>query len=446
MTSNVDYRSNYFEHPTLTKIHGEPTYDTLQRLHNELKSNASSVPLTLGGGLHGHLGLVLSPARYAIVSNIPYVRPPPPGMLIIPPNATNQVAMVYRDNHNEHVRIFREVTAVEKALIQQVVAAVDHTYLQPLRNRESQSITMPIYDVIDFLFRVYGKINSRQVATKQEELRQQVYDPATPIDTVFNAINDLADYAARGRVPYTQQQIVNFGYDILNNTGKFGHYLREWNRKPPNEQTWTNFQNFFRSAREELKDTSNLRADETPYHANIVQEIIDGIRNEINHSNSIPDSNMSQHGYNIQDLYANQANSIAPSIDPTIASLQSEMSALRTTLSQMQQVMQSSLQPQNLFAQPAMHQPPVSVITGNNSLSSNTPSPRTTPTPPTPTPPERKKERIWQYCWTHGCQLSHGSPTCKFKAQDHKDDATFDNMMGGSKKGLMKYKKQNTNA
>lgn len=248
MIENIDYRSTYFEHPALTKIHGEPTYDTLQRLHNELKSNASSVPSTLGGGSHGHLGLVVSSARYVLITNIPYIRPPPPGMRILPPNVTDQVAMIYRENHAEYVRIFHEVTAVEKALIQQIVAAVDHTYLQTLCSRESQSITIPVYEVIEFLFRVYGKIISRQVATKQEELRPQVYDPASPIDTMFNGIKDLAEYTARGHVPYTQQQIINFGYDMLNNTGKFGSYLREWSRKQPNEQTWTNFQTIFRLA------------------------------------------------------------------------------------------------------------------------------------------------------------------------------------------------------
>ena len=40
------------------------------------------------------------------------------------------------------------------------------------------------------------------------------------------------------------------------------------------------------------------------------------------------------------------------------------------------------------------------------------------------------------YCWTHGLgkNRNHTSPTCKNKAEGHKDEATADNMMGGNNK------------
>ena len=46
----VDYISTYFENPTLSRIHGEPTYNTLRKMKNELMRNAASVPTDLGGG------------------------------------------------------------------------------------------------------------------------------------------------------------------------------------------------------------------------------------------------------------------------------------------------------------------------------------------------------------------------------------------------------------
>ena len=60
-TSSVNYKDSYFEHPVLTAIYGEPTYETLHHLKNEHKANASSLPTTLGGGNHGYLIMILTP-------------------------------------------------------------------------------------------------------------------------------------------------------------------------------------------------------------------------------------------------------------------------------------------------------------------------------------------------------------------------------------------------
>jgi hypothetical protein len=46
----------YFQHKVLTRVHGQPTYESLKTLTTEIKANAASVPSTLGGSLYGHLG------------------------------------------------------------------------------------------------------------------------------------------------------------------------------------------------------------------------------------------------------------------------------------------------------------------------------------------------------------------------------------------------------
>ena len=57
-----------FPKPDLTPILDVPTYDNVHLLIQELKANASSIHSNfLGGGAHGHLGLVLSPPeKYAL--------------------------------------------------------------------------------------------------------------------------------------------------------------------------------------------------------------------------------------------------------------------------------------------------------------------------------------------------------------------------------------------
>ena len=71
-----DYKNQFFQHPELTRIQGEPNTQGLITLQNEVKTNAMAVHTTLGGGQHGHMGLVLNPAEYAAIpNNQPYQRP-----------------------------------------------------------------------------------------------------------------------------------------------------------------------------------------------------------------------------------------------------------------------------------------------------------------------------------------------------------------------------------
>ena len=71
-TSFIDYRNTAFEIANLTKIHGEPTFESIRKLQREININAQCVHSELGGGAHGHLGLVLTPQENALHSNVAY--------------------------------------------------------------------------------------------------------------------------------------------------------------------------------------------------------------------------------------------------------------------------------------------------------------------------------------------------------------------------------------
>ena len=63
---------------------GIPTYETLNILHNEIKSNATAVHSNLGGGQHGYLGLVAIPTACALLTNDPFFCQVHPRNPIIP--------------------------------------------------------------------------------------------------------------------------------------------------------------------------------------------------------------------------------------------------------------------------------------------------------------------------------------------------------------------------
>ena len=101
MTSLIDYQKTHFMYADLTPITGKPNYESLKLLKDKLKANATSVPLDLGGGLNGHLFVILSTPEFAIVSPVPFVRPGHPGPLVISTGTAHYMQGELRELHKE---------------------------------------------------------------------------------------------------------------------------------------------------------------------------------------------------------------------------------------------------------------------------------------------------------------------------------------------------------
>jgi hypothetical protein len=64
---------------SVTKIHGPPTSQDLTLLEKELIAILASIPMTLGGGDHGHAGIIMDPSRYLLTTGVIFENPPNPG-------------------------------------------------------------------------------------------------------------------------------------------------------------------------------------------------------------------------------------------------------------------------------------------------------------------------------------------------------------------------------
>jgi len=61
---------------TATKIHGQPTDHDVMLLEKELIAIATTIPATLGGGNHGHTGLIVKQAKYLTMTGRTAFAPP----------------------------------------------------------------------------------------------------------------------------------------------------------------------------------------------------------------------------------------------------------------------------------------------------------------------------------------------------------------------------------
>jgi hypothetical protein len=65
----------------VTKIHGQPTSHDLTILEKEIIATLANIPTSLGGGNHGHVGVIMNPMEYNTMSGgMDFVYPVNPGI------------------------------------------------------------------------------------------------------------------------------------------------------------------------------------------------------------------------------------------------------------------------------------------------------------------------------------------------------------------------------
>ena len=148
-----------FIHHQLQPIVGQPCYDSLRILKEQVNDNAGTVLSTGGNGLTGCLRVVLTPAEYAVVSATPFAVPAHPGAApVFPDPSTAAKREDIRFEHNTDLKHFTEYNLTDAAIKAQIIAAVEPQYIAALRLPTTNFITCTSIDFLTYLFATYAVI------------------------------------------------------------------------------------------------------------------------------------------------------------------------------------------------------------------------------------------------------------------------------------------------
>ena len=129
--------SLFVPHPELTKLTtGDiPNAAFVRVISRELYANAGSIPTTLGGGQHGHIGILMPVAEYATLAGPlapPFVMPDRPAVPAYGTmNGANQAQA--RAVYERAIRDYETAVATRSLLKNQILEAVPKEYLESLR-------------------------------------------------------------------------------------------------------------------------------------------------------------------------------------------------------------------------------------------------------------------------------------------------------------------------
>jgi hypothetical protein len=117
---------------TATKIFGQPTANNLTQLEKELIAIAAAIPTNIGGGNHGHAGIIVDDAKYLTMTRgIQFITPinPVAYPTNIAGNTTNAVCSRKEAMHKTLVRVYEIYCGVEQALKDIILETVEKDYL-----------------------------------------------------------------------------------------------------------------------------------------------------------------------------------------------------------------------------------------------------------------------------------------------------------------------------
>ena len=224
------------------------------------------------------MGLTCQAEQYAEIPDTePYVRPENPGILEIEGGTAFEIAQ-QKTEHKESTRLFRETIGVERALIQQIISAIKSKFLQALRNPVTGQINRTIPEIFDYLYSNFGNVSPDELSDLKETTQKMKFDVKEPVDTVFTAVDKVAEIARLAKSPVTDQQKIDMGYIILKKAKPSQSSLLKWDTRPVPQKTWTEFKTFFRRVQVGLRKAGSLTVEEGINHSELVNMVSEGVK------------------------------------------------------------------------------------------------------------------------------------------------------------------------
>ena len=151
----------------------------------------------------------------------------------------------------------------QKKIIQDGIGVM---YLKGTTDRNVGLADFTIREILDFLFKNYRNITQYDIEENDKKLKEK-WDANTPLEMLFDQIDDAQDFAAAARKHYMNNQLLTTAYNLVYATGLFFDVCKAWNRLPTNQKTMVNFKTTFQQAQRELRDQQRT-AQQAGFHAN----------------------------------------------------------------------------------------------------------------------------------------------------------------------------------
>ena len=373
-----------FPHRVLTRLHDpghRPTRQKLLLVQRELNANARTVESVHGE--HGHMFLTMPIEQYQpLHGDEPFVMPAKPTP--DPVHGDNVTAARITENtriHTNQWAQYRLMKATDRDLRNLLLTAADEDYWGPMCDPVHGFGTVTTLDLLTHMFATYGVLTEKEAHQAMSSLDTPW--EGGPLETVIQRLLRVARELGPEAVSATFQR--DKLYNIVHASNLLPDACQRWRLLPPAEKTWPNAMAHFQRY---ATDRDNVvTAGDAGFQT------------------------------------ANLATQTTALRDLALQSALDAVTELRASLA----ATESAFQAHRLSTEAALQ------MSRNHSTSDR--ATRTTPRTRTQQTLPETTTQTDLYCWSHG-RCRHTSDGCRTPKEGHQREATFENLMGGSRARL----------
>eukprot|EP00804_Cyclotella_cryptica_P024020 CCRYP_020051-RA/>CCRYP_020051-RA protein AED:0.50 eAED:0.38 QI:0/-1/0/1/-1/1/1/0/399 len=198
---------------------------------------------------HGFVDMVMPEQIYALCCAIPWAKWPDPGNH---PTAANtsveqrNVKTIYDANRV----VFDSQENVRGAINDALNEAIPNAFRKPIVNQRGQKVYTVRDNPRDILYNLCTKYGARTPAEKRRNnmLLDAPWDPADPIEALFDRIEDCFIFALICKPEFTMEQIIDKAIVAIQLTGLYETVLLEWSGFAEANKTWQQLKLHFEEA------------------------------------------------------------------------------------------------------------------------------------------------------------------------------------------------------
>jgi hypothetical protein len=268
MSTSTGLTTFTLKHAPLTPIEGKPTPAAIRKLRQELYANVRGITTDLGGGQHGHLGLLMPDADYlALPGAAAYILPPtrPDIPSYAGEAGANEATAGEREEWTALYKLqqaeYNDAHGLKEQLVKLLIVAIDGLYLTTTLEDDNLGLALVTpKQILAHLLTLYAAIKADNLDANLTAMKAP-WDPSTNLELVFARAHKCQCFAASGGDSISDPgAYIRILLEVFTESGVFTRALEVWRAKEDADHTTVNLKTHFDKAdKERLRSTSTLK-------------------------------------------------------------------------------------------------------------------------------------------------------------------------------------------